>query len=544
MHEARSFWWKTTLALVAATAGVGAPSSARGEARDAKTPAKATLPSDLARVPADAAGFVSLRPADVWFSDLGKNLRKRLGKDLEPMTREFKRTLGLTLADIERVTLVLGAESPDPMMAVMRTRKPYDRKAVLAAFAPDASEEKFKGYSLYAASRGQALLAVGDKVFVVGPVEVVKDSLAPPRGKGEGLAPALATAAGKHALVAAFNPTALPEERKKKLPPEAKPFAPLLQARLAVLTLDVAETSRADLRVCFASEDDARAGEKALTAAVKLGSGQLENLVKVLAKDKDARELVALLRKVETDLKAAPLRRTREEVAAALTVKIDKAALGSVAAAVAARVRAAATRQRSANNLRQLAIAMHNYADSNRSVFPPAAVYDKDGKALLSWRVLILPYIEQEKLFKKFRLDEAWDGPNNKKLLASMPKVYAPPVAGKAKANETFYQAFVGPGAGFEGKRGLRMPADYPDGTSNTIMFVEAAKAVPWSKPDDLPYDPKKPLPKVGGIFGGGFHAAFFDGSVRFYRKVPQELTLRILIGRNDGQVVPADGFE
>src|SRR5439155_1388856 len=120
--------------------------------------------------------------------------------------------------------------------------------------------------------------------------------------------------------------------------------------------------------------------------------------------------------------------------------------------------------------------------------FPAAAVYDKDGKAILSWRVLILPYIEQDRLYRKFRLNEPWDSPHNKKLLEMMPKTYAAPNAKGDPPYTTHYQVFVGPGAGFEGKRGLRI-GDFTDGTSNTILVAEAARAVPWTKPEDLPYD-------------------------------------------------------
>lgn len=100
-------------------------------------------------------------------------------------------------------------------------------------------------------------------------------------------------------------------------------------------------------------------------------------------------------------------------------------------------------------NLKALALAMHNY-HAAKGQFPPAAVTDRAGKPLLSWRVLLLPYLEGQNapsLYKEFRLNEPWDSPHNKKLLARMPAVFAP-VAGKTRVpNSTFYQVFVGPGA-------------------------------------------------------------------------------------------------
>jgi RNA polymerase sigma factor (sigma-70 family) len=201
-----------------------------------------------------------------------------------------------------------------------------------------------------------------------------------------------------------------------------------------------------------------------------------------------------------------------------------------------------AARRQSMDNLKSLTLAMHNYHDMNGQ-FPPAAVYSKDGKPLLSWRVLLLPYLDQRDLFAQFKLDEPWDGPTNKKLLARMPDIYAVPL-GKAKGTQnTIYQVFTGAGPVhtiFPGPNASRI-ADITDGTSNTILIVEAADAVPWTKPADLPYDPKKPLPKVGGMFKKGFQAAFADGSVHFLKQTIKEATLRALITCNDGEVIDAN---
>jgi hypothetical protein len=205
------------------------------------------------------------------------------------------------------------------------------------------------------------------------------------------------------------------------------------------------------------------------------------------------------------------------------------------------RIRTAAARAQSQNNLKQLALAMHNY-HGTYGAFPPAAVYSKDGKPGLSWRVQLLPFLDQNDLYNEFHLDEAWDSPHNKKLLAKMPKVFAAPTDEKSvKAHETFYQAFVGKGTVFEGKKGIRI-TDITDGTSNTVMFVEAGKAVPWTKPEDIPYDAAKPVPKLGGLgFPNGFSAAFCDGSVRFVSRTISEKTLRAAITRNGGEVLGAD---
>jgi hypothetical protein len=197
----------------------------------------------------------------------------------------------------------------------------------------------------------------------------------------------------------------------------------------------------------------------------------------------------------------------------------------------------AATKQKSSNNLKQMALAFHAYHDTY-GTFPPPTVYSKDGKKpLYSWRVAILPFIEEDKLYKQFKLDEPWDSDNNKPLLEKVPKVYAPVAAKPKDKTATHYQLLVGGGAMFDEKQKTRV-ASVPDGLSNTIMIVEAEEAVPWSKPADLTYDPKKELPKFGGLFKDGFHAGFGDGVVRFVKKDTDEKLLRALITRAGGEVV------
>jgi hypothetical protein len=193
-----------------------------------------------------------------------------------------------------------------------------------------------------------------------------------------------------------------------------------------------------------------------------------------------------------------------------------------------------AQRRASANNLKQIGLALHNYHDANGK-FPPAAICDKQGKPLLSWRVAILPYIEQDNLFKQFKLDEPWDSEHNKPMSATVVKLFTlPNVKGEAPGT-THYRVFVGGGALFEPKDGVRLP-DVKDGTSNTIMVVEAKDGVPWAKPDELTYDPKK-VPEVG-YFKDGFNALFADGAVRWIKRGIDPKTLHALITRAGGEVI------
>jgi hypothetical protein len=192
-----------------------------------------------------------------------------------------------------------------------------------------------------------------------------------------------------------------------------------------------------------------------------------------------------------------------------------------------------------------MALALINYGDANRRL-PPAGLgdprTDREGKKpLLSWRVAILPYIEQQNLYLQFRLDEPWDSPNNKPLLAKMPRIYKLPGDTKTPSDHTVYQVFVGPGTAFEKGQTIHFPASFTDGTSNTILIAEAARGVPWTKPEDLPFDPQAPLPALGGHFRGGFNVALADGSIRFITPSTSERTLKAAITRNAGDLLGPD---
>jgi hypothetical protein len=191
--------------------------------------------------------------------------------------------------------------------------------------------------------------------------------------------------------------------------------------------------------------------------------------------------------------------------------------------------------QTSDNNLKQIVLGYHNYNDTFG--FLPTNQLSKDKKPLLSWRVQILPFIEEDNLYKAFKLDEPWDSEHNKKLIERMPKIYAP-VRGKADAGMTFYQAFGGSNGWL--KPGASIPRSFPDGTSNTIVCAEAAKPVVWTKPDDLVFDGKA-VPALGGMFDGRFHAALMDGSTRRFRKGVDPEILKLLIDPADGMPLPRD---
>lgn len=195
-----------------------------------------------------------------------------------------------------------------------------------------------------------------------------------------------------------------------------------------------------------------------------------------------------------------------------------------------AAAQAASRGAKSANNLKLLGIGMHNYHDTYKA-FPSAVLYGPDGKTPYSWRVAILPFIGEGPLYDRYRFDEPWDGPNNRKLLAEMPTTYRHPSA-PIDSQHASYFGLVGPGTVFDGEEASRIK-DIMDGTSNTLMLVEAEREIPWTKPEDIPYEPDRPIPSLG-FSERGFLAALCDGSVRFIRGSAREGALRLLITKAD----------
>ena len=182
--------------------------------------------------------------------------------------------------------------------------------------------------------------------------------------------------------------------------------------------------------------------------------------------------------------------------------------------------REAARRSQCNNNLKQIAIAFLNYHDVHKT-FPPAYIPDKDGRPMHSWRVLILPFMEQQALYQQYNFNEPWDSPQNQVVTRTVIPAYKCPSA-PDRPTETNYMVITGPGTLFEGAEACSI-AKISDGTSNTILVVEVAgTGANWAEPRDLdaskfspPFSPPRP-DAPGSYHSGGLNVVLGDGSTRF----------------------------
>lgn len=142
------------------------------------------------------------------------------------------------------------------------------------------------------------------------------------------------------------------------------------------------------------------------------------------------------------------------------------------------------SRSQCRNNLKQIGLALHNYHDRVKC-FPPAYIVGRDGKRWHSWRVMLLPYLDYKDLYKKYRFDEPWDGPNNRKLWNQCPPVFRCNQIHTADPSSTNYVAVVGQRTMWPDARPTRF-TDIKDGSANTIAVVEIETSVPWLAPIDL----------------------------------------------------------
>jgi hypothetical protein len=414
---------------------------------------------------------------------------------------------------------------------------------------------------------------LSDNTIVLGHHDVLTKYLAS-RRKGK---PAIAAGdawskVSKGAIVAAMDMQAIRDEFAKEsaprgpMPPEMTALEPLWKDSEYVVAGIIVEGKMVHLRQVVTCQDAKLAENVAdtLKAAVTLSRNSMRS---IREREKDIPAFAQLMMDTaEGLLKTVKVEQSETLVVAQTSTEIPDAKAPAAVGLLSAigQARGSAQKAQSMNNMRQIAIALHNWADVHREGnvvrFPPPVIFGKDGKGKVphSWRVELLPYLEHADLYEKYQFDEPWDSEANKKILAQMPPVFRHPMEAKDSTNAAYYvltvekllDEKVAPGGGVEAPvgglptafskmKGVRF-VDILDGTSNTLAVVEAKRDIPWTKPEDILFDPEKDPPALGGYFKDGFHAALCDGSVRFLTPKIDAKMLKLLIMPQDGNPLPA----
>jgi beta-lactamase regulating signal transducer with metallopeptidase domain len=554
----------TLFAVGLALAGVRGPSGgsqATAQETTKPKPPEAAAKIDLSLVPADAGMIVVARPAELLARPELKPIVEMLG-GAEGLAKRF----GVRPEQIEQVTMVwfrsANGENPRPgplptrvSAILVRGVEGIDWRAFIEKVVPNPVEQSHAGQTFFRNVQSPMTVAfsqLDSRTIAIGLNEAemrryLSGRLLPnPQHAWDDAWEAVAKGPVGVAVDSAYlAETIQPALNQPVGPPVLGMVSPLwLQAHSHALSLNPANGITLDYVAMGNSEEGAEQAAKTIEALLTLGNNALPGLKARTQKQDGPKAPAALLAVAGEVMHAAKVERSGKTVHLKSSTDADLAAtIKNVLIPAGQDARAAARRTQSMNNMKQLMLAMHNYHAANDH-FPPAVVIGPDGKTPHSWRVELLPYLEQVELYNEYKMNEPWDSPANRKVLEACPRIFTFPGSEAGNTNSAYF-ALTGPETIMptEGK-GVGI-ATITDGTSNTIALVEAQRDIPWTKPEDIPFDSNQPPPKLGGFFpeAAGFNVGFADGSVRFIKDSINAVVLRALITKAGGEVIARDAY-
>jgi len=522
-----------------------------GCARKAKGPAEGGA---LSYIPSDAAAAAVINFKQIMEAKLLQPLLQ------DPAVADQLKQLPIDFGKVEQIVAAAGPRSgerrpgdpPLSPLAVIRFTEPTDGKGVVERFAPRGraklDERSYQGTTYYMAGDNTFFFQPDQQTLVLAEQEESLKGVMAGRSKSPIVEKLQAAGTGDD-LVAVFLVEPLRgligdakrQFQGKTMPGLDKLASVLDQLKSATLTVNLSSTTLAKLALECTSAESGQKVNDTLKKGLDVAKPGLGVLIMMAKAQEDippaAKEGLDVLGRLLLGLQVTQSG-DQVVVTAQKPEGLDKLVASLPAALHEAEGAAQNAGQRSMrlNHLKQVSLAMLNY-EMTHKVFPPAAICDKQGKPLLSWRVAILPFIEAKPLYDQFRLDEPWDSPNNKGLLDRMPVAYQGQRT--QRDGKTTLMVFTGKDAPFEEGKKLTL-AGIIDGSSYTIMAVEAGedKAVPWTKPEDLPFDPKDPKAALGKISPTGFLGVLFDCSAHVFKSNMSPETLRRLVNSRDRQTV------
>ncbi len=488
--------------------------------------------------------------------------------EMAPLAKMLKETIGaefdVSVDQLEQVTLSLVdiGEASGPATCIVLTHVgDYDWKPLIAKLSQrhPAKEVNFGRFNYLRLENHPDNLCIdfsNSRSILIQPEKALKKYLAwcdeveglakagkePPKGKWSALWKNVANGQAAVAIDSEFVRAEMERMPAANAGPMSS-FAPLWkESETAVLGIGLGDGTKIEGYLEASSADAAQRIAKTLEAAKTLFQNQAPQLRnQIINEPAETAGLALQALDAATKIIDSAKLSTNDKL-----VELHAEGPGDIAATMAiimpaiAQAREAARRVQSMNNLKQIGLAMHVYADTHKS-FPPAVIIGPDGKTPHSWRVAILPYIEQDALYRQYKLDEPWDSENNKKVLEQMPAVYRHPSDDRSGFSSSYF-VLTGESTVFNGTKGAGF-AEILDGISNTILAVEAKRDIPWTKPEDIPYEPNQPLPELGGFTPQGFNAGYCDGSVRYVAQAIDSAILRALITKADGEHVGPDSL-
>ena len=530
---------------------------------------------DLTNVPAETTMLIAGRPAELLkrpdLKALVASLKDAawiLGSSKMPPVKEIDQFLGIALwrgAGEDRPERdPRGLMGPFDVL-ILRTSKPRDWKAATADLVADPVEARSKGRVYHRSSKnpnGLCVFAIDDRTVALAREASLKTVIAAATRR-----PVAHRAWFEAWKLVKPGMLAIAAESSKlsdQLAPGIdqavfRPFSPLWdQADAYAIGIDPARDLAIDAVATCNSDEDAQQVAATVEASLTLARNTVQGILAQEAAQPPPAQGAAqppnLTPREALDVSVAPLLKVvAEPFLKAARVEHDgtmvrlQAATGINPADVVKLVlspalfasRSAALRAQSVNNMKLIGLAMHNYYNANDHL-PPAVGFGPDGKTPHSWRVAILPHLERQELYNAYRFDEPWDSPSNRKVLEKMPDVYRVPESGGDPTHPSYF-AVTGPETIFADAKGTSV-AQINDGTTNTILVVEAKRAIPWTKPEDIPLDDAKPS-RLGGYFPNTFNVGFGDGSVKGLKSSINEAVLRALFTRAGGEVISADSY-
>ena len=460
---------------------------------------------------------------------------------------EALQNTGIKPTDIDSVDAFvfdIPNRGPSKTVVIVTANKAFNKTPILREAANKTPDSR----GFYEIQKGELIHFPDDKTFVHLHADLAQkylDGYAKNRS-GWPLSADTTRAATGHTAVVTVNMDKLPPEARSA--PDAKQLGALLSAKSVVVTADLkGKELSATVRGTFPDATQAAAAKQTASDYV----GFVTAMMSQTAGGKGPPEMAAFQPAITEGLralKAAKFEVVGSDVVVTASYKADFD-IGRILADVMKQGRESVPKITAQNNLKQIGLALYNYSATYNNRIPVLGVGANGAllktaaeKPLLSWRVALLPYMEQGNLYAQFKLNEPWDSDNNKKLIEKMPKVYAP-VTGPGKPGYTHMQMVVGPNA--MQPPFVVFPTSITDGTANTIAIVEAAEPVIWTKPDDVMF-PGKELPtdfrkKFGGQFPGGFHVAMWDSSVRFVTDGVSSRTLSAALTPSAGDILGKD---